>query len=36
MSAFFLASGAGTDRDEIWDYYASELQNPDVGDRVRG
>jgi len=35
MSAFLIAPAARTELEEIWDYYAVELQNPDVADRIR-
>lgn len=35
MSDFILAPVACADLHEIWDYYASEIQNVDVADRIR-
>jgi toxin ParE1/3/4 len=35
VSDFILAPVARADLDEIWDYYASEIQNVDVADRIR-
>ncbi len=35
MSDFLIAPVARTDLDEIWEYYAIELQNPDAADRIR-
>ncbi len=35
MSDFLISPAASGDLDEIWDYYAIELQNPDAADRVR-
>lgn len=35
MSDFVIAPAACIDLDEIWDYYALELQNPDAADRIR-
>lgn len=35
MSDFILAPVARADLHEIWDYYASELQNVEVADRIR-
>jgi plasmid stabilization system protein ParE len=35
MSDFLIAPVAGMDLDEIWEYYAIELQNPDAADRIR-
>ena len=35
MSDFILAPVARDDLREIWDYYASEVQNVDLADRIR-
>ena len=35
MSDLLIAPAARVELDEIWDYYALELQNPDVADRIR-
>ena len=35
MSSFILAPVARDDLHEIWDYYAIEIQNVDVADRIR-
>jgi plasmid stabilization system protein ParE len=35
MNGFLIAPAALGDLDEIWDYYATQLLNPDVADRVR-
>ncbi len=35
MSEFLIAPAACNELDEIWDYYAIELQNPDAADRIR-
>jgi len=35
MNGFIIAPAALGDLDEIWDYYATQLLNPDVADRVR-
>ncbi len=35
MSDFILAPAARGDLREIWDYYASEIQNVEVADRIR-
>ena len=35
MSSFVLAPVARDDLHEIWDYYAIEIQNFDVADRIR-
>jgi toxin ParE1/3/4 len=35
MSDFLIAPAARIELDEIWDYYARELQNPDAADRIR-
>lgn len=35
MSSFVLAPVARDDLHEIWDYYAIEIQNVDVADRIR-
>ena len=35
MSEFSLAPLARADLHEIWDYYASEIRNIDVADRIR-
>ncbi len=35
MSDFLLAPAARIELDEIWSYYAIELQNPDAADRIR-
>ena len=35
MSDFLIAPAARSELDEIWDYYAVELQNPDAADRIR-
>jgi plasmid stabilization system protein ParE len=35
MSDFLIAPAARVELDEIWNYYAIELQNPDVADRIR-
>jgi antitoxin ParD1/3/4/toxin ParE1/3/4 len=35
MSAFIISPAARTDLVEIWDYYAVELENPNVADRTR-
>jgi plasmid stabilization system protein ParE len=35
MSDFLIAPVARTELDEIWEYYAIELQNPGAADRIR-
>ena len=35
MSDYRIAPAACDDLDEIWDYYAVELENPDAADRIR-
>jgi plasmid stabilization system protein ParE len=35
MSDFLIAPVARMELDEIWEYYAIELQNPDAADRIR-
>ena len=35
MSDFLIAPAARFDLDEIWNYHAIELQNPDAADRIR-
>jgi toxin ParE1/3/4 len=35
MSAFLLAPSARVDLEEIWNYYAMELQNLEAADRIR-
>ena len=35
MSGFLIAPAARIELDEIWDYYAVELQNPDAADGIR-
>ena len=35
MSGFVIAPVALGELDEIWDYYATQLQNPDAADRIR-
>jgi len=35
MSDFLIAPAASIELDEIWDYYALELQNPEAADRIR-
>ena len=35
MSAFILAPAARDDLVEIWDYYATNIDNVDVADRIR-
>ena len=35
MSDFVISPVARSDLDEIWDYYAIDLQNPDAADRIR-
>jgi len=35
MSGYVISPIASIDLDEMWDYYAIELQNPDVADRIR-
>jgi toxin ParE1/3/4 len=35
MSDFLIAPVARMDLDEIWEYYAIELQNPGAADRIR-
>ena len=35
MADFILAPAARADLHEIWDYYASEIQDVDVADRIR-
>src|SRR5580698_2177024 len=35
MSDYLIAPAACNELDEIWDYYAIELQNPDAADRIR-
>ena len=35
MSDFLIAPAACSELDEIWYYYAVELQNPDAADRIR-
>jgi plasmid stabilization system protein ParE len=35
MSEFLIAPVARLELDEIWEYYAIELQNPDAADRIR-
>jgi toxin ParE1/3/4 len=35
MSDFLIAPAARIELNQIWDYYALELQNPDAADRVR-
>jgi len=35
MSNYIIAPEARADLDEIWDYYAVELENPEAGDRIR-
>jgi plasmid stabilization system protein ParE len=34
MSGFLIPPVARNDLDEIWEYYAIELQNPDAADRI--
>ena len=34
MSEYLIAPAACNELDEIWDYYATELQNPDAADRI--
>jgi len=36
MSKFILASAARLDLIEIWNYYADEVGDPDLADRMRG
>jgi toxin ParE1/3/4 len=35
MSDFLIAPAARVELEEIWDYYALELQNPDAADGIR-
>ncbi len=35
MSQFLLAPAAKSDLLEIWDYYAVEVEDPDLADRMR-
>jgi len=35
MNDLLIAPEARFDLDEIWSYYAIDLQNPDVADRIR-
>ncbi len=35
MSGYVISPIASIDLDEMWDYCAIELQNPDVADRIR-
>jgi plasmid stabilization system protein ParE len=35
MSKYLIAPAAAADLDEIWDYYALELRDPDLADRIR-
>jgi antitoxin ParD1/3/4/toxin ParE1/3/4 len=35
MSHFVISPAACLDLDEIWNYYAADLQNPDAADRIR-
>ncbi len=35
MSDLLIAPDARFDLDEIWSYYAVDLQNPDAADRIR-
>jgi len=34
MSDFIIAPAARSDLDEIWEYYAIEVKNPDAADRI--
>ena len=34
MSDFLIAPAASNELDQIWEYYAIELRNPDAADRV--
>ena len=35
MSDFLIAPAAAVELDEIWNYYALELQNPEAADSIR-
>ena len=35
MSDYLIAPAACNELEEIWDYYAIELQNPQTADRIR-
>jgi toxin ParE1/3/4 len=35
MSKFILAPAAKSDLIEIWNYYAAEIGNPDLADKIR-
>jgi toxin ParE1/3/4 len=35
VSDFLIAPAARIELEEIWDYYALELQNPDAADHIR-
>ena len=35
MNGFVLAPAALGDLEDLWDYYAIELQNPEAADRLR-